>query len=34
MQWLGMEFEKHAAREGPGAMKEYESLIGEMAKLL
>jgi hemerythrin-like domain-containing protein len=34
MQWLGMEFEKHAAREGPGAMKEYESLIGEMAKLV
>jgi hemerythrin-like domain-containing protein len=34
MQWLGKEFEKYAAKEGPGAMKEYESLIGEMAELV
>jgi hemerythrin-like domain-containing protein len=34
MQWLGKEFEKYAAKEGLGAMKEYESLIGEMAELV
>ena len=34
MQWLAKEFERYAAKEGPGAMKEYESLIGEIAELV
>ena len=34
MRWLAEEFEKYAAKEGPGAMKEYEALVDEMAKLV
>jgi hemerythrin-like domain-containing protein len=32
MRWLAEEFEKYAAKEGPGAMKEYGALVDEMAK--
>jgi len=34
MRWLAEEFEKYAAKEGPGAKKEYEALVDEMAKLV
>ena len=34
IQWLANEFEEYAAKEGPAAMKEYESLVERMAELV